>query len=293
MCVSVPGFAGAAPRCAQKDLVIPIFSNTFIQNEKNGVVYMTAPVIAAKHAFSTRLGGVSGGDFESLNLGFGRGDPDENVSENYRRLGSALGIDVERAAFTRQVHGKVVRTVTAADAVAPETHSKIDCDGLVTATPGLPIFCFTADCVPALLYDGKAGTAGAVHCGWRSSVADIIGEAVKAMCALGSRPEDICAAFGPAIGAANFETDSDVPDAMRAWLGHEAEEFIFSGRTEGKYNVDLRGALAHRLVQLGVPRAQIAVSHECTVESHDKYWSHRYTARHGQLRGSQCAVIEL
>ena len=62
----------------------------FVQNENNGVVYMTAPVITARHAFSTRYGWVSSGDFSSLNLGFGRGDPDENVSANYRRLGAAL-----------------------------------------------------------------------------------------------------------------------------------------------------------------------------------------------------------
>lgn len=266
---------------------------SFIENNKNGFVYMTALSIPARHAFSTRLGGVSEGDFASLNLGFGRGDPDANVSENYRILGRALDMDVERAAYTKQVHGTVVRTITAADAVAPETHTDIDCDGLVTAERGLPLFCFTADCVPALLCDMNAGVVGAVHCGWRSSVHDIIGEVVKAMCALGAHPEDICAAFGPAIGAGSFETDSDVPDAMRAWLGHAAEEYIYTGVAEGKYNVDLRGALRHRMIELGASPRNISVSTECTMVCHDKYWSHRYTSKHGQKRGSQCACIVL
>ncbi len=268
-------------------------NNTFIQNEKDGVVYMTAPVITAKHAFSTRYGGVSQGDFTSLNLGFGRGDPDENVMENYRRLGSALGMDVMRAAFTRQVHGSAVRVVTFECAVSPLERTATECDGVVTAERGLPIFCFTADCVPVLLCDSVRGVAGAIHCGWRSSVQDILGVAVSAMAGLGSHPEDIRAAIGPAIGAGSFETDSDVPDALRAWLGHDAEEYIYSGVRPGKYNVDLRGANARRLEQLGVRRESIAVSTECTFELHDKYWSHRYTSRHGQARGSQCAVIEL
>ena len=51
---------------------------------------MTADTIAARHAFTTRAGGVSEGGFASLNLGFGRGDPDANVLENYRRLGAAI-----------------------------------------------------------------------------------------------------------------------------------------------------------------------------------------------------------
>lgn len=265
----------------------------FIEHEKNGVVYMTAPVITALHAFSTRYGGVSKGDFESLNLGFNRGDELQDVLENYRRLGAALGIDALSGAYTHQVHGSLVRLVDESDRHSPETGKGPECDGLVTVTPGLPIFCFTADCVPVLLHDPVRGAAGAIHCGWRSSVADIIGEAVRMLISLGCRPGDIRAAIGPAIGAANFETDTDVPDALRAWLGQAAEEYIFTGRKAGKFNVDLRGALRCRLLGLGLKSEHIAVSGECTVESHDKYWSHRYTSKHGARRGSQCAVIQL
>lgn len=254
---------------------------------------MTASTISAKHAFSTRYGGVSEGDFASLNLGFSRGDPAENVSRNYRILGAALGVDVERAAYTRQMHGNVVRRVTLADAVSPETPASLDCDGLVTADRGLALFCFTADCVPVLLHDGVNGVAAAVHCGWRSSVQDILGEAVGEMLALGAEAEHICAALGPAIGAGSFETDSDVPDALREWLGHDAEEFIYSGTRAGKYNIDLRGANVHRLMTLGLRRENIAVSTECTVASHEKYWSHRYCAAKNIRRGSQCALIVL
>lgn len=265
----------------------------FQENRSGELVYMTASTISAGHAFTTRYGGVSEGDFASLNLGFGRGDPDENVSENYRILGRALGIDVEHAAYTRQVHGAEVRVVTAADACAPEAPSSVDCDALVTAERGLPLFCFTADCLPVLLYDGINGVAAAVHCGWRSSVQDILGRTVDAMCRLGSGPDSICAALGPSIGAGAFETDGDVPDALRSWLGRAAEEYIYTGVVEGKYNVDLRGAAICRLMQLGVERGNIAVSRECTVTSHDKYWSHRYTAKNGLKRGSQCAFIVL
>ena len=265
----------------------------FNEKRSGSHVYMTAETIPVRHAFSTRYGGVSGGDFASLNLGFGRGDPDENVLENYRRFGSAVGVDVDRAAYTRQVHGAAVRVVRRADGAAPNAPGGADCDALVTAERGIALFCFTADCLPVLLCDAVHGVAAAVHCGWRSSVQDILGAAVDRMLSLGARPGDIRAALGPAIGAGNFETDSDVPDALRAWLGHDAEEFIYSGAAQGKYNVDLRGANARRLEQLGVPRANMALSTECTVACHDKYWSHRYCSKRGLERGSHCACIEL
>lgn len=261
----------------------------FTEREKGGLVYMTSPLITANHAFSTRYGGVSEGGLASLNLGFNRGDERERVIENYRILGAALGMDVMRAAYTKQVHGTHVRLVTDADRCGPTDPAPCDADGLVTNVKGLPIFCFTADCVPLLLHDPVRSTAGAVHCGWRSSVGDIPGVAVGLMRDLGSEPGDIRAAIGPAIGFCCFETDADVPEAVARWLGGDTEGLIREKDVPGKYLVDLRGAIRRRLMQLGLAPEHIDVSDECTMCLHEKYWSHRYTR--GGVRGSQCAVI--
>ncbi len=80
-----------------------------------------------------------------------------------------------------------------------------------------------------------------------------------------------------------------MPEAVTAWLGGDTEG-LFVRREDGKTLVDLRGANARRLIQLGVPRENIDISQECTFCRHDKYWSHRYT--HGR-RGSQAAGIML
>ena len=135
----------------------------------------------------------------------------------------------------------------------------------------------------------NAGVIAAVHCGWRSSVGDILGEALKQLRSLGAAPEELCAAIGPAIGRCCFETDDDVPEAITAWLKGDTAG-LFVRRPDGKTLVDLRAANARRLQQLGVPARQIDISEECTYCSHDKYWSHRYT--HGQ-RGGQAAAIVL
>lgn len=263
---------------------------SFTEHNENGLRYLTAPGLGARHAFTTRSGGVSGGAFASLNLSFGRGDPAENVLENYRLLGAALGIDPFSAAYTKQVHGTNVRVVTDADRVSPLDPAPCGADGLVTNVPGLPLFCFIADCVPVLLCDEIHGVIAAVHCGWRSSVDDILGVTVGKMVSLGAVPGDIHAAIGASIGRCCFETDGDVLEALRAYLGAEAEAFIFPDGG-GKYHVELRGANARRLTQLGLRRECITVSEECTMCLHEKYWSHRYVR--GGERGSQCAVITL
>lgn len=261
----------------------------FIENKEKDLVYMTSSLIKARHAFTTRYGGVSEGIFASLNLGSNRGDDPAAVRENYRRVCALLGCGIDEAAVTKQVHGNVVRVATEEDRHVCMSTVPYEADGLVTNVRGLPLMCFTADCVPALLCDEAAGVIGAVHCGWRSSVGDILKNAVEAMCALGAQKENICCALGPAIGRCCFETDGDVPAAVERYLSGETEG-LFVRREDGKTLVDLRGANARRLLQLGLRREHIDVSEECTFCSHDKYWSHRYTR--GQ-RGSQAAAIVL
>ena len=261
----------------------------FKEINKNGLILMQSDVIGARHGFTTRFGGVSRGSLSSLNLGSNRGDDPNAVRENYRRLCEAFGAGIDDCAVTNQVHGKQVRIVTEADRHVCLSTVPYEADGVVTNVKGLPIMCFVADCVPVLLYDGVNGVAAAVHCGWKSSVLDILGEAVEKMCSLGAQPAHICAAMGAAIGKCCFETHDDVPRAIDAYIGEDSEG-CYVQRQDGKYLVDLRLANKKRLMQLGLESGNIDLSEECTVCSHDKYWSHRYTKGD---RGSQGAVIVL
>ena len=261
----------------------------FIQEKENSLVYMRSTLIPFRHLFSTRYGGVSRGEFATLNLLSGKGDDPENVYENYSRVAAFLGAGPDDCAVTRQVHGNTVRIVDENDKHRCLDPVPYEADGIVTAVPGLPIFCYTADCAPVLLCDPEARVIAAVHCGWRSSASDILKNALEAMASLGASPSLIRAAIGPAIGACCFETDDDVPNAFTAWLGDDTDG-LFVRREDGKTLVDLRGANARRLVQLGVPEEQIDISTECTYCQHDKYWSHRWTRGR---RGGQCAGIVL
>ena len=261
----------------------------FIETNHNGLIYMASDVLPARHAFTTRFGGVSRGPFESLNLSSGRGDDPEAVRENYRRVAALMGAEIDDCAVTKQVHGDVVRIVTREDRHRCMSKVPYEADGIVTAEKGLPLFCFTADCVPVLLLDPENAVAGAIHCGWRSSAADILKNAVEQMERLGARREKLRAALGPAIGRCCFETDEDVPLALTAYLRGDTEG-LFEKRADGKTLVDLRLANKRRLLQLGLGEEHIDLSAECTFCSHDKYWSHRYTKG---IRGGQAACIVL
>ena len=255
--------------------------------KKNGSLpYLAAEGISVPHCFTTRLGGVSKGALASLNIGTSRGDDPENVLKNYEILGKALDFDVHNLVLSRQVHSDIVRAVDASHAGAGLFREGLpQCDALVTNTPGLALVVFTADCTPILFHDPVTGAVGAAHAGWRGTASAIAARTVEAMGReYGAKPEDIHAAIGPNIGSCHFECDRDVPDAMLAAFGKEAEPYI---RQRGeKFFLDLKAINAMILRNAGV--THIDVSDACTYCQPDRFWSHRIT---GGNRGSQGAVI--
>jgi YfiH family protein len=261
---------------------------SFHENNAGGLVYMTAGNIDTVHAFTTRHGGVSGGIYASLNLGLNLGDNPDHVRCNYQLLGAALGFDADRIVLSRQVHGAAVRHVTAADLQSPFDPVP-EADGLITSDRNVPLFIFTADCVPILLYDPVRGAVGAVHAGWRGTVSDIAGAAVRRMAdQLGCRTADIRAAIGPSISRCCYETGGDVADAVEALIGGDAGRFVI--KTGDRYRVDLKGVNSFLLTRAGLCEENIIVSDDCTSCLRCTYWSHRAT---GGKRGSQAAVIML
>ncbi|MBR6677111.1 MAG: peptidoglycan editing factor PgeF [Oscillospiraceae bacterium] len=264
----------------------------FTRHDCGGLVYHTSSLLdGVKHAFTTRLGGVSEGMYASLNLRFSCEDKRENVIENYRLLCAAIGVDAERAVPTHQLHHANIRAVTEDDAgkLFRKPRDYEDVDGLITNVPGIPLFIYSADCGITLLHDPVSGCIGAVHSGWRGVALGILPKTAEAMCrTYGAKPENIRVAMGAGIGQCCFETDSDVPDAMRDAIGASAEPFM--ERRGEKWHIDLRGINVHRLRKIGISEEQIDLLPLCTACNPDLYWSHRLT---GNSRGVQGAVISL
>ena len=254
----------------------------------SGVEFLAAPALQTPHGFSTRVGGVSEGIFESLNLGHRRGDDPERVRENYRRFCAATGTDANRVVMANQIHANTVRVVTDAD-VKPDllAPTPFEADGLATNVPGVTLVIFSADCIPILLFDPVRRAVAAAHAGWRGTAAAIGAAAVETMQAhFGSDPKDIRAAIGPGIGPCCFETDEDVPAAMTEALGDLAAPCMT--QTGARWRVDLKAINQAVLERAGLLPQHIDVSEDCTCCRHDRFWSHRFTK--GE-RGSQAAVI--
>lgn len=259
--------------------------------EQAGVPFFVFPSIektgAVVHGFSTRLGGVSEGIFSSMNVSFTRGDREEAVRENYRRLGAAMGFSCENLVCTDQTHTVNLRVVTEEDRgkgfVRPKDYT--DIDGLVTDVPGLVLAAFYADCVPLYLVDPVRRCIGLSHAGWRGTVGKIGKKTVELMREqYGSSPEDLVAAIGPSICQSCYEVSRDVIEKFQEAFDERFWPELFYEKGGGKYQLNLWRANELGFLEAGVRPERIAAAGVCTCCNPGLLFSHRASrGRRGNL----------
>jgi polyphenol oxidase len=159
-----------------------------------------------RHGFFTREGGVSEGEFASLNCGYLSGDDVARVETNRARALERLGTTPGSLCTVRQVHG--TRVVLAREPKAGRP--AIEADALVVDRPGITLGVLCADCAPVLLADPDAGVIGAAHAGWRGALAGVIEATVDAMVERGARRERTVAAIGPCIAQPSYEVGPEL-----------------------------------------------------------------------------------
>ena len=224
-----------------------------------------------------------------MNLGFSRGDDANTVVENYNIAGKAIGFDPGRLVAFHQVHKNDICIADESFAGCAMRDDRPCYDGIITRTKNLPLATYHADCVPIFLLDPVSCAAGVVHAGWRGTALKIPSNAVdKMVTQLGCSKENILAAIGPCSQVCCYETDSDVPFAMREEFGSAAEPFLIQG--ESKWHVNLSALNRLSLIHSGISEKNITMSSECTCCKPDIYWSHRKT---GGIRGCMAAIIML
>ena len=265
--------------------------------ENRGVTYLSFPILEdtglVSHAFSTRLGGVSKGDFATMNFSFTRGDDRDDVLENYRRMAAALGVDRERMVLTWQTHTTNVRRVTEEDEGKGIVRDRDyrDVDGLITDIPGITLVTFFADCVPLYFLDPVHKAIGLSHSGWRGTVKRMGQVTVDAMKeAFGTRPEDIIACIGPSICGDCYEVGEEVADEFADAFHEKYHDVILLKKQNGKYQLDLWKANEIVLKEAGIKGDNLAVTNICTYCNPQLLFSHRRTA---ERRGNLCAFLSV
>jgi len=225
------------------------------------------------HGFSMRGGGVSKGDFASLNLSFEVGDDEAKVRENYARLFSGSPIDYRDLWSTIQVHDDRILTVDEAGRFDKPVGAEIGVDGFVTDKKDVPIMVKLADCQGVLLFDPVKKVVSAVHSGWKGNTKNIVGKSILRMVEeFGSNPSDILAGVSASLGPCCAEFSNpyeELPEFMHKYI-------------DGRH-VDLWACTRDQLFETGVLPKNIEFSGECSKCHNDKYFSYRASARTGRM----------
>lgn len=227
------------------------------------------PAPAKVRAFvTTREGGVSVGEYGSLNLGTGSGDDPAFVAANRLVVRRHLPA-VPR--WLAQVHGTVV-----ADLDALGEAEVAVADAATTSVAGRVAVVLTADCLPVFLCRDDGSRIAVAHAGWRGLAAGVLENAVAA---LGGEAAHVLAWLGPAIGPAAFEVGSEVRDAFVSVQPESAR--AFAAHREGKYLADLYALARLRLARAGAQR--VWGGGFCTRSEKQRFFSYRRVKESGRL----------
>ena len=269
----------------------------FRENEKDGVLFLTLPILEntniLKHSFSTRIGGVSEGIYDSMNLSFAREDKPENVRENFERMANAIQVKPKDMVFSNQTHSTNVKLVQRKDCGnGIDIPNKFDdVDGMITNEEGVCLVTFYADCVPVFFVDPVQKAIGLTHSGWRGTVGKIGERTIQAMCEnFDSKPKDIIAAIGPSICQDCYEVSENVIEEFREVFSKSDCEELFISKENGKYQLNLWQANKIILQSAGIQKENLAISNLCTCCNEKILFSHR--ASHGK-RGNLAAFLAL
>jgi polyphenol oxidase len=226
--------------------------------------------------FSTRIGGVSEGRFESLNLGILTGDEPDAVIENRRRLCEKAGADPSRATMLWQQHGAGVVEAPDDRGVMSAGFDHPPGDALWTEEGGLAMMLITADCLPVAVAraNGEKPALAVLHVGWRGLLEGLASAAVET---LGDGP--LQAVIGPGIGPCCYEVGEEVAGPFHERFGDE----VLRGR-----NLDLYAAAEKALHAAGCGRLERIEM--CTSCHPDLFFSHR---RDGAATGRQGIVARI
>lgn len=234
--------------------------------------------------FTGRNGGVSGGQWHSLNVGLHVGDDAADVVANRQRLAAAIDWPFEAWTCADQVHGNKVYKVTAAD--KGKGSLSLDdvikgCDAIITNEPNVLLTSFYADCVPLYFYDPEHQAIALAHAGWRGTVQGIAEETIAAMeKEYGTKREKLKAAIGPAIDSCCYEVDGVVIDHVERLiesleLSSEHAQIVLQKSDNSKAHINLKEINRQIMIKAGILPIHIELTKWCTGCRRDLFFSHR------------------
>jgi hypothetical protein len=260
----------------------------FTKNERNGVVFFTAPSFDElgfiRHGVTSRIGGVSRYPYDTLNMSFKRSRDPKEIVENFRLAAGAIGLPFDSIVMCHYCHGCNVEVVDSPHhgyGIVRENMLPM-CDGIITVSHDTACVSIHSDCGIILFADRKGRALGTCHSGWRGTHLGTIHSVVEKMTELGIDRQDMIFAIGPAISGRNYEIREDVEIYFRDGYSEAL------GYRDGRIWLDINTVLLKQLYEEGIPSGNVTSADMCTYENERYLYSFR---RDGQAAGAMGSFI--
>lgn len=237
-----------------------------------------------KHGFFGRTGGVSSGDFASLNCGLRPTDNIDSVIENRRRAVCRINGHDANLYTCFQIHSVDVLSLTDTSIDSLTVRG----DSIVTNIPGIFVAVTTADCAPILLADAKNKVVASAHAGWRGAINGIVENTISQMEDMGSERSEIVAMIGPCISQKNYEVGEDFKEKLFS-INTSNLEFFREYDNSTKSHFSLFAYIQSKLALEKIETVSIDI---CTFSNSDKFFSARRSKKMGMRGfGEQLSMI--
>lgn len=237
------------------------------------------------HGFLGRKGGLSRGLYHGLNVGLGS-DDDKAIIHQNRAMAADAVLPSAPLHSVHQIHSNIA--VVADDKTLSDNRPKAD--ALVTDKPGILLGILTADCVPILFADYRAGVIGAAHAGWKGAITGVSDSVIGLMESLGASRENIACGIGPCIAQKSYEVDSGF---YKNFMNDDpSNEHFFKAGKEEHFQFDIEAYVASRLAKAGIKN--ITCLGQDTYSQEEEFYSYRRSCHRSEGGyGRQISIIAL
>jgi len=276
--------------------------------EKENTIIFTSLELREKYKillfFTSKKGGYSSGEYNSLNLGYHVEDKPENVTKNRSKVLNLFDCGGTAGLFSlNQTHSDKIFIIdekfvkdnleltekTTGLAVAVNKKSSIPADGLITNIRFIPLMVMAADCNLILMADIKKRVIGAVHAGWKGVIKKIEVKAVNIFKSkYKSDLKDMLIFIGPSIRECCFKVTDET---FNIFFNKYKDNLPAKKQKKGVdgidyYFIDLVKIIKQNLISSGISKKNIYDLGLCTFCNEDNlFFSYRKEKKTGRHAG--------
>ncbi len=220
------------------------------------------------YCFFNRMGGVSKGNFSSLNCSFNKYDKEINVKKN-REIAKNFISKKKRIIFVNQIHSNKVIFIN--DNYKNEIYNA---DAMVSNRKDIILGILTADCAPIVVLSKK--NFGIIHAGWKGLISGIIENTFNEFSKRGEDLKNLKVFVGPHLKTKSFEIKNDFVDLLRKKIP-DYQNYIFRKKNIMKFNFS--SLIFNSIRSFGIE--SIEISDEDTFSNNQKFFSYRFYSKLG------------